>query len=81
MTMSSELFAERSPRGSPVYERISRFWLDLFMDGDSGKARWEDLQVLHDQVMDCLMRNPPELRQAESLTAQAALMISGHTEL
>ena len=46
-------------------------------DGETGAANREDLDMLRQQVTECLMRDPPDMRTADSITARAALMIAG----
>ena len=59
------------------YRLIAEFWSALEPDGETGAANREDLDMLRQQVTECLMRDPPDMRTADSITARAALMIAG----
>ncbi|NLS93689.1 MAG: hypothetical protein GXX96_16130 [Planctomycetaceae bacterium] len=79
------LFAELSPddpqRMDARYLQLSEFWNELRTCGDSGATTWEVLDALETEITECLYRNPPDIDRAMSLTARAALMIAGFTEL
>ena len=72
---------ELSPAEPTEYGRKRRliydFWAALYDDGDPGAATWEALDRLRDRVTTALGRRPPDVRLAESLTARAALLITG----
>lgn len=57
---------------------ILEFWSALYEDGESGAATWEALDRLHERVTTALYRRPPDIGLAESLTAEAMLLIDGH---
>lgn len=77
--------AELSPDDPQVDEariwEIVNFWNGLRTCGESGATTWEVLESLEHQVTECLCDDPPNIRGAESLTAQAALLIAGFTDL
>jgi len=61
---------------------IIHFWNELHTCGDPGATTWEVLESLEMEVMECLYRrSPPDTVRAESLTAQAALLIDGFIDL
>lgn len=55
--------------------RIADWWNQLRIGDDSGATTWEVLDSLERQVMECLIRDPPDLPMADSLTAKAALLM------
>jgi hypothetical protein len=73
--------AKSSPDDPPNYEerrqQVVDFWNDLRICGDTGATTWEVLEPLERQATECLDYDPPDLRAAESITAQAALLIAG----
>jgi hypothetical protein len=78
------LIAELSPddpQSTARCQQLIGFWNGLRTCGDSGATTWEVLDALENEVTGCLYRSPPDIGQAESLTAQAALLIAGFTEL
>ena len=58
-------------------QAMKEFWTDLEMSGDSGCTTWDVLDPIKHKVTRCLMQNPPDLRHAESLTAEAMLRLNG----
>ena len=61
---------------------IIHFWNELHTCGNPGATTWEVLESLEMEVMECLYRrSPPDTVRAESLTAQAALLIDGFIDL
>jgi len=58
-------------------KRIADFWNGLHTCGDPDATTWEVLESLENEVTECLYRSPPNVGCAESLTAQAALLIAG----
>jgi len=58
-------------------QQVIDFWNGLSCHGDAGETTWEVLEDLQTQVSDCLSREPVDLERAESLTAYAALLMSG----
>lgn len=62
-------------------QRVVEFWNELRTWGDSGATTWEVLESLERQVTECLDHAPPEVGEAESLTALAALLIAGQSDL
>ena len=59
---------------------IAAFWNEIHIGCDSGATTWEVLDSLEKAVVDCLVSNPPDIKMAESLTAEAALLITGCLE-
>lgn len=53
------------------------FWTQLELDGDCGSTTWEVLDPVRDRVTACLGFSPPQLDQAEHLTALALRLITG----
>jgi len=70
-----------SPGGPLDHEHRLRqvidFWNVFSCLPDAGGTTWGVLEEVQAQVSDCLSREPPDLARAESLTAYAALLISG----
>jgi hypothetical protein len=62
-------------------KRIVDFWNGLRVCGDPGATTWEVLEPLEQLVTEYLDHDPPDIRWAESLTAQAALLIEGRSDL
>jgi len=60
---------------------IVAFWSEIHISCDFGATTWEVLNSLEKAVADCFVCNPPDLKKAESLTAQAALLKAGYTVL
>lgn len=58
-------------------ESLNWFWTELSMSGDAGCTTWDVLDWFRDRVTMCLMRDPPDILTAESLTAEAMLNITG----
>ena len=81
----SVVFTELSPDDPKatdfLRQQLVEFWNELRTCGDSGATTWEVLDLLEKDVTECLYRSPPDIARAESLTAQAALLIAGFTEL
>ena len=70
------------PDDDPRIERIVAFWNRLRLSDDAGRTSWQVLESLEREVTDCLTRRTPsDIERAESLTALAALLIAGLTEL
>ncbi len=72
----------RSSPDDPYVKEVRRrliveWWNRLRIDGHPGETTWEVLDCLERQVSECLRRTPPDISKAESLTAQAALLIDG----
>ena len=57
---------------------IIEFWQALDDDGDAGATTWEVLDRLRDKVTTALLRRPPDICLAESLTAKAAILLTNH---
>jgi len=74
-----------SPGGPQVDEdcvqQIVDFWNALRTSGTPGTTTWEVLEPLEQLVTEYLDHDPPDIRWAESLTAQAALLIEGCSDL
>jgi len=72
---------EALPEEPTEYERkhrlIIEFWAALYDEGDAGAATWEALDRLRDRVTTALRMRSPDIRLAESLTARAAMLITG----
>lgn len=72
---------ERSPEtrlvDNPRVRTLCDFWSSI---EDAGGASWEVLDRLAQEVTASLREDPPDVRQAESLTAKAMLLIEGCTE-
>jgi hypothetical protein len=57
---------------------VLEFWNELVnRREDSGETSWGVLERLYDRVCQCLGSRPIRLREAEALTAEAAMRISG----
>lgn len=80
MHLHRELSSGSNEEYSRRKELIYEFWTHLYSDGDAGAATWEDLDSLRHEVTMVLSERPPNIHQAESLTARAALLISGQIE-
>jgi hypothetical protein len=70
-----------SPGGPPDrqerLQNVITFWNALSCPEDAGETTWGVLEGLQAQVVESLSREPPDIEQAESLTAQAALLMAG----
>ncbi len=79
------LYAELSPDDPQATDahrqQLIEFWNELRTGGSSGATTWEVLESLERQVTECLDHDPPEIGEAESLTAFAALLIAGQSDL
>jgi len=60
---------------------VSDWWSQLDVCGEPGATTWEVLETLRQQVTDCLSKDPPDIDEAESLTAIAQLRMTGQSEL
>src|SRR4051794_34945925 len=58
-------------------EGVITFWNALSCSEDAGETTWGILEDLQARVSNCLCNDPLEVEQAESLTALAALLMSG----
>ncbi|MFO0881271.1 MAG: hypothetical protein U0840_28530 [Gemmataceae bacterium] len=58
-------------------QKIIDFWNSLSCRADAGETTWGVLEELQAKVSECLACEPSDLKKAESLTAQAALLMSG----
>ena len=58
-------------------QQLVEFWNELRTCGDPGATTWEVLEPLERQATEYLDNDPPDIRGAESTTAQAALLIAG----
>ena len=77
----SKLLPAELPRSAPVRRQlIVDWWMGLERSGDAGATTWEVLDVLRDQVTYALMKGAASLVEAESLTAQAMLLVAGLAE-
>lgn len=56
---------------------IDEFWKPLRSDDDLDPAIWRVLEPIDRQVRECLDRVEPRYGEAESLTAQAQLLLAG----
>ena len=56
---------------------IDDFWQQLFIGGDPGETTWEELESLYRQVQAALRQVPMNVTRAETLTAYAALLMTG----
>jgi hypothetical protein len=74
-----------SPEERDTQERqrkaIVSWWNELRVGGDSGATTWEVLDALERRVSECLDRASPDVGDATSLTAKAALLIAGSYDL
>jgi hypothetical protein len=62
-------------------QRIVDFWNALRTSGTPGTTTWGVLEPLEQLVTEYLDHDPPDIGWAESLTAQAALLIEGYSDL
>jgi hypothetical protein len=80
--MNDNLF-HPSPGDLPEHEQrlawIQAFWeqLDIDGSGDLAETTWEALDGLRAEVAKALAKVPRDINRAESLTAYAALLITG----
>jgi hypothetical protein len=72
-----ELLPEELSESLHRRKLITEFWDALDCEGDSGAATWEALDRVRERVRTALLQRPPDICLAESLTAEAALMIAG----
>ena len=69
------------PQDARRQQLIIEFWNELRTCGESGATTWEVLDSLERLVTECLDHRPPDLGGAESLTALAALLMMGCSDL
>jgi hypothetical protein len=62
-------------------QRIVDFWNALRASDTPGTTTWDVLEPLEQLVTEYLDHDPPDVGWAESLTAQAALLIAGYSDL
>jgi hypothetical protein len=77
-------FVDFSPGDEPDGERsdqIAWFWKLLFTGENPGETTWEGLEKLRAEVEGALMKVPPDVSKAETLTAYAMFLISGDQSL
>ena len=77
MTNGNEIVAGLPPHFQEVLRLITEFWNDFDICGDPGQSTWEELELLRQQVTDCLAKQRPDVRRAERLTAKAMCLLSG----
>jgi hypothetical protein len=74
-------FNDLSPGRPPDYEerlqQVIDFWNAFSCLEDAGETTWGVLEEIQSAVSECLARDPVDLERVESLTANAALLISG----
>ena len=79
------VFVELSPDDPQATDarrqQLIEFWNELRTCGNSGATTWEVLESLERQVTECLDHDPPDVGGAESLTARAALLMMGQSDL
>jgi hypothetical protein len=70
---------EEPPDLSERLFQIEQFWeqLDMSNSGTPGETTWEELERLKSQVFAALAATPKDVTRAESLTAYAALLMTG----
>ncbi len=78
---SPELSPDESWASNARWKWIVHFWNELRTCGNPGATTWEVLESLERQVTECLDHDPPDIGEAESLTALAALLIAGQNDL
>jgi hypothetical protein len=79
-----KLFVGLSPGGPGNEERLQvllEFWNALSCQDGAGETTWSELEEVQTRVADCLSRRPTDLKEAERLTAQAALLLAGDYDL
>lgn len=60
-------------------EEVTAFWEALRVgSSDAGETTSDGLEDLYQDVVSSLSRNPPDIIRAESITAYAALLLSGY---
>lgn len=62
-------------------QSVIDFWNALSCESDAGETTWGVLEGLQSQVTECLSRSVIDLAKAESLTALAALLMSGRKRI
>jgi hypothetical protein len=62
-------------------EQIRAFWQAVYVGENPGETTWEDLGAVLAEVNSALNREPPDVTHAETLTAYAALLMTGQTNL
>lgn len=80
MHHSCELLPKDPIESERRRQLITEFWTALDNEGDSGATTWEALDRIRDRVTTALLRRPPDICLAESLTARAALLINGYRD-
>jgi hypothetical protein len=82
----AKAYADQSPGGASSevqrLNQICEFWELLDTDGAKpGETTWRELEALNAEVTKALRRVPMDVTLAETLTAYAALLITGRTDL
>ena len=80
MCWPNELSAALSSQQGQLRQAVVNWWRNLELEGNAGETTWEVLDSIRDRVTECLMRSPPDLAMAASLTAEAALLVGGRNE-
>ncbi len=75
-----ELLPDEPSRSERRTRLIIEFWSSLDNEGETGATTWEALDRLRERVTTALLKRPPDLGLAESVTARAALLMAGYRE-
>jgi hypothetical protein len=74
-------FVSPSPGETPDLEwrlhQIHAFWEQLYVGENPGETTWQELDALRVQVIKALAGDPPDVILGETLTAYAALLMTG----
>ena len=62
-------------------DQILWFWQQVYIGENPGETTWEELGVLRDQVNSLIACKPPDVTQAETLTAYAMILMVGMSNL
>lgn len=56
---------------------ITDFWNQLRVEDEPGATTWGVLEPLEREVTEAMQQNPPDIRRAQAVTADAMFRISG----
>lgn len=75
------LFPGESLTPEERLNEVNSFWDAVFAGDDPGEATWAELQKWHGHVQGALAKVPADLASAESITAYAAILMTGLSSL
>lgn len=61
--------------------QIGEVWNKIRSLDDPGQTTWETIEALERDVTECLVRRPPDIAKAASVTFKTLLLIAGQHDL